>query len=195
MTMTRWNIRTQGITWMVLISLGFAIGVARAAPVYDVQGGLLRGIQGIDVGGSLYDVTFLDGEIQSVYNLANPFDFTTAGAASNAAQALSLALLDVAEGSFDSNPLLTFGCAADNCRIHVPYVFAFGFVTTEYFRNAANPADDERGSVDLLPTFDTRRTPNVLTRWQASQVPEPGSMALLALGLGLAGWCRQRSRP
>ena len=161
--------------------------VASAMPFYDVQAGKLVSIENIDVNGTAYDVAFRDGVLQDIFNLASPFTFTTGSDANDASLALLLAMADVPEGDFDTNPLLTEGCAGDNCVIYTPYLFDFGFVSTEWFRNAALEVDDERGGADLLPTLDSTGQAFVYADWRPHQdapfIPEPSTMLLVGGGL------------
>jgi len=151
------------------------------------------GINNLDINGTAYDVTFRDGVFQDIFNLAEPFIFTTGNEASNASRALSIAMIDTPQGAFDSDPLLTFGCAGDNCQIRTAYEFGFGFVTAEWFRNAALDVDDERGGLDFLPTYDSTGNAVVFADWRISTVPVPAAVWLFGSGLmGLVGVARRK---
>ena len=60
---------------------------AVAAPILQVSGGVLTGATGVNVGGTLYDVQFVDGSCNSLFNgctqfaLTNGLDATTASLA------------------------------------------------------------------------------------------------------------------
>ena len=178
--------------WVVAAMTMIGSTGALAMPSYQFSGGLLTGIKGIDVGGYAVDVEFVDGELQSLYGLSDPFFFGPGGAgsavgltAANGALAIFNALMDGPEGNFDSNPELVFGCAGDNCRIHVPYLYdtISNSIPAQWFRNAANDADDEAGSSDNLITFNSIGNADVYTVWQfSSEVVEPSTGLLFALG-------------
>ena len=80
---------------------------AQAAVILNVDGsGQLIGAQNVDVGGTLYDVEFVDGTCIALFDACDDlsdFTFTTAAAAHLA----STALLDqVFIGAFDDFPIL-----------------------------------------------------------------------------------------
>jgi hypothetical protein len=87
------------------------------------------GASGVDVGGTFYDVQFLDGTCIDLYNGCDDvsdFTFQTQAAAILAAQALlDQVILDGGVGQFDSQPGLTFGCIslAVFCDVLTPYAF------------------------------------------------------------------------
>src|SRR6185503_10562256 len=94
----------------VLVALGCA-PFANADPVLLVNGsGVLTGAQNVRVGGTLYDVTFVDGTCTNVFvgcDSVSDFDFATSADADAAANAL---LGQVFVGIFDTHPELTLGC-------------------------------------------------------------------------------------
>lgn len=165
-----------------------------AAAVYDVQAGQLVGIYNLDINGTAYDVHFRDGVLENEFNLAQPFIFD-AGQANDASLALSLAMSDVTEGNFDTQPTLTSGCAGDNCVIHTPYVYEFGYVSTAWFRNAALEVDDERGSADLSPLYDSTGQAVIYADWSVAAVPVPPALGLFIVGLAMLGIKLKPRRP
>jgi hypothetical protein len=154
----------------------------QAAPVYIVEGGFLTGINNVDINGSNYDVVFKDGVFQDIFDISNPSSFTPVNS-NDASRALALTMIDVAEGNFGTNPLLTLGCAADNCQIRTPFDYAFGTVSSDWFRNAALMVDDERGNTDFLPTYNSTGNAVVFAQWSTSPVPLPPSLILFLSGL------------
>ena len=77
--------------------------------------GILTGATGVNVNGTLYDVTFVDGSCVSLFDgcdSVSDFDFSSADDAGDASQALlNQVFLDGPDGNFDSAPQeLTFGC-------------------------------------------------------------------------------------
>jgi len=82
---------------------------ATAAPILQVVGGELMGATGVDVGGTLYDVAFVDGscigQFSGCDNASADFAFTTDSAAFDATLALlDQVFLDGPSGAFDSQP-------------------------------------------------------------------------------------------
>ncbi len=90
-----------------------------------VVGGLLRGATGVNVGGTFYDVQFVEGTCIDLYDGCDDlsdFTFTTLAGALLAAQALQdQVVLDSVEGNFDSVPNLTAGCSGSLCGLNFPY--------------------------------------------------------------------------
>ena len=91
----------------LLIGLVLMASGAQAVTL-NVVGGQLMGASGVDVGGTLYNVEFLDGTCIDLYSGCDEnTDFTIDSEASAllASQALlDQVFLDVSEGSFDSLP-------------------------------------------------------------------------------------------
>ena len=101
------------VTVLLLFSL---IGVSNATPTLDVRGGNLFGASNVEVNGILYDVAFLDGTLEELYDGADQnsdFVFSSPGtqiAANHLARAACEALIDqVFIGVFDASPVLTNG--------------------------------------------------------------------------------------
>ncbi len=61
---------------------------AHAATVLTNSGGLITGATGVDVGGTSYDVAFLDGSCNSLFDGCTDFTFTTGAEAAVASYAL-----------------------------------------------------------------------------------------------------------
>ncbi len=85
-------------------------GSALATPT--VVGGLLVGATNINVGGTLFDVDFVDGTCVALFtgcdNAVADFDFTNSATATTAGQALLDQIFqDSIEGAFDTDPTLT----------------------------------------------------------------------------------------
>ena len=118
-----------------LLLLGITLhGGPTVAATLHVEGGQLLGAFGVDVGGTLYDVEFVDGTCTDLFagcDEAADFTFTTmtdAGLASAALQ--NQVFLDAAEGAFDTVPELTAGCASNDfltCRVTTPVARSFDF--------------------------------------------------------------------
>ena len=102
-------------------------GYAHSATL-NTAGGQLIGASGVNVGGSFYDVEFVDGTCAASFNDCNQlsdFDFATQTDATLASQALlDQVFLNTPLGSFDDDPELTAGCLfVQNCLIGTPYGF------------------------------------------------------------------------
>ena len=106
---------------------------ASAATLIVNDSGILTGATGVNVGGTLYDVTFVDGTCIALFegcDSVNDFDFTTEADAVAASQALlDQIFLDAAQGEFDSDPGLTSGCVNTTfgvCEVWTPFGSASG---------------------------------------------------------------------
>ena len=107
--------------FLAVITLGLIANPAKAAMIWLWDGTELTGASNVDVGGTLYDVTFEDGTCIEVFSgcndAAEDFAFTTSANAQLAAQALlDQVFLDPnssgggAPDHFDSIPDKTLGC-------------------------------------------------------------------------------------
>jgi hypothetical protein len=101
----------------------------------------LIGVQGLDVNGTLYDVTFQSGPCDEIYLACGAPGghvpvFNTEADATAAAQALlDDVFLNIAQGNFDTEPWLTAGCQDDSqCRVQVVHDIG-GNVEFEYALN------------------------------------------------------------
>lgn len=176
-----------------------------AMPVLNVDGGgQLLGVSGVDVGGTLFDVEFVDGSCSAVFSgcdESGDFVFNT----SAEGQAASLALLAVIEGSvFDERPELTLGCeSTSRCDMLTPYRLepllsgGLGFVSYVASNRAAGGTLIDGAFVDSSqdPNLDFgANAERVFARWERppTQVSEPSTFLLLGLGLGGIAACRRR---
>ena len=201
--MKRFN--TFAVASVLFVFTVMSGGVVGAATL-NVVGGQLVGASGVDVGGTLYDVEFVDG-FGAPTNCAPYFDgcdepsdfaFTDPVTGLAAMQALlDQVFIDRFSGqpplgNFDSSPDLISGCnGGAHCAVFTPGVTAanpFGMIAAINFPNAEPDqiADYASIGVSVLDRYHT------WARWSPNIVPEP-STALL-LGLGLAGMAAGRRR-
>jgi hypothetical protein len=189
---------------LIASALTTVCSILSAAPVLQVNGsGILTGASGVDVLGSFYDVTFVDGSCFQLFSGCNatsdlPFQSLAAGSAAGQAL-LNTVLVDSVLGQFDSRPELTMGCiSVVSCDILIPYGINPG--------NAFASATVQNLVLDSLDfvlitaygnSFNTqgiggpgRSTFAVFT--PAAAVPEPGTLLLAAVALSAMGFIGKR---
>lgn len=201
--------RLQRFGCGLILAFFMAVAMAAAAKAGVIRtldaNGQLTGARNVDVGGTLYDISFVEGSCFSVFSGCNQnsdFDFFGLEQAGVAAQALvDQVFLDVLEGQFDSDPSLTLGCSSTvACSVAVPSfvnsVNGVVFVEGAIALNEAGiggsigflflaPGDSiGADSSSVFARFNlAQQPPN-----PAGQIPEPATLLLFGLGLaGLAG--------
>lgn len=168
----------------------------------------LLGATGVNVGGTLYDVDFLDGYCFTLFSgcdSESDFIFPTLATAAAASQALlDQVFVDTAEGKFDSDPTLTRGIGdfGFSARISTPYDLGTLFEgRNSFFAASAVNLQTNVGGGDFVQVvggrggllgstidfFDTKILENmVFAVWRfapiEATVPEPGSLLLLGTG-------------
>lgn len=181
----------------IALVLSMATTQAQAAPVLNIVGGKLAGASNVQVGGSLYDVSFVEGSCNSLFGGcdASQFAFRSEAAARLAAAAL---LDQVFIGVYDSQPRLTVGCVDFACIAYTPFELSSGYVRVSAAANAEANSNDFIGNDGLAVSRNTAdnyyASMEVFAVWtQASNVPEPQTGALILAGLGIMAAFSRRS--
>lgn len=168
----------------------------QAAPIYNVENGKLTGISGVDVDGTVYNVSFIEGTYDSIYE--GTFDFNTSSTAQQAASVLQSVITSpnaIPIGVGYPDPSLIYGITITSTSmtaLSIPYKLLTEPAQTitlwsPYFYNNV-PGQTSEWSMRTYD--DTTNSPNVVyAKFSlANQIPEPSSMLLLATGLiGLWG--------
>jgi hypothetical protein len=195
-------VRRKGASVMkTVLGAAAALTLAWASPALAatqiVVGGKLTGATGVNVAGTLYDVTLVEGTCADVFagcDSVSDFDFTDSADAANAVQAL---IDEVFVGAFDF-PSDIFGC--DNpsvCNAIVPFALEGPEIQTWAALNFdAGPS----ATTDFSFTQFFNTSTTGLFVWatfapsQATPVPEPSTWAMLLLGFAAMGWAFRRQR-
>lgn len=179
------------------------ISSAGYAATLTIESGQLTGATGVDVSGTLYDVTFEDGTCGDVFDSCelDKFLFPTLAGATAAADALiDQVFLDSGPGMlFDTDPELTSGCSSTIvCYASVPYNLSqFSVFDVRVFNFYHQGPPNFRASGGSW-TFDTDFTIRPENTWAVfapagAQVPLPAPILLLLGGLVGLGALRQKA--
>lgn len=177
------------------------------AAVLVVDGGILTGAKGVDVGGILYNVEFVDGTCPSLFNgcdESTDFVFTDIDSALLATAALlDQVFIDGPDGPFDTDPSLTAGCppVLGSCGVlnpfgigDVPFPSQNSLLTIVTFNNST--LDDsatffEQWRIDSTDTSLVGGA--VFADWQVSPIPIPAAVWLFGSALiGLIGFSKRK---
>ena len=185
---------------LTLISLITLVGpmVVNAAPTLTVSSiGQLTGARDVDVGGVLYDVTFTEGTCTQVFGTceSSSFTFRTRDEAVLASLALlDQVLLDVAQGAFDSNAALTFGCDVSALCVLLTAYAVPGLLNEIGIANAQNrsPGEPDPDRTDGLSdrgfAFNTGTNSfEVYAKWSQAGTNEICSAPVVSMGEVMSG--------
>lgn len=176
-----------------------ATGSSAASLVVD--NGQLIGASGVNVDGTLYNVQFLDGFYSDTIQDESDLVTTSEAQARSFGQALmDQVLLDTAEGLFDTDPELTFGCENLNeCVVWIPFDIDFNtmLVTAVLAINRRAGAIQPEGVSDNLGqnSYGNNFADDsnwVYADWQV--VPVPAAAWLFVSALGVLAWIRRKAR-
>ncbi|MCG8491917.1 MAG: hypothetical protein MI743_09910 [Sneathiellales bacterium] len=172
------------------------------AAILTVAGGILTGAKDVDVGGTLYNVEFIDDTCSNIYSGCDEIsdlDFADEASATLAAQALlSQVFIDSLFGNFDSQPELINGCDdATGCNFNVTYGFnLFNDVRSISAFNNDGSNTDSTGFGETGINYDVgqvewlayaRFTPAI------SAIPLPAALPLYGAGILILGiWSRRK---
>ena len=196
--MSRVLVLVRVLSVIALLSLSQA---GAAAVSLQIESGKLIGATGVTVLGHSYDVSFVDGSCNSLFEGCNSANFAFSNQADAVAASHALADL-VFLGVYDLTPALTAGCSAADflgCSVYTPYMTAVRTgndeVWSAVFGNEPGLNNRRNAYGPLFYWADQTSSPrSVFAVWQlSSPVPEPDIAVLFFAGLGWLGLVRRNA--
>lgn len=188
---------------LLLIFLA-SLAFSTQAAVQIVEQGKLTGATGVDVDGTLYDVSFQEGSCMSLFNGCTSFTFGIEQARVATSALLDQVLIDSQEGLFDSNPALTWGVNMSETEILTPWLFEEkadpGLLDLRVYSAYNTTKSDqvllnEYFCCNGLQAMDTTNSVRyVYAVWSVTAAPEPEIYAMMLVGLGILGWQVRRKQ-
>jgi len=199
-------IKMRTIFGICAIALALSTNAALAATLQVNSDGQLISAQGVNVGGDLFDVAFVDGTCAAVFDQCDDasidFSFQTRADADAASAALNIQVfLNVTLGLFDSTPELTFGVVDESIGIiATPYELSGGAVRASTAQNWSSIPNTIGSSVLGITNRDTGADTgigraHVWAVWSdapdVAPVPLPASVLLMLGAMGALGAVRR----
>lgn len=166
---------------------------AATTPVFTTQSGTITGITGLTVGGTVYDVAFLDGVGNSLFDNSS-LAFSTPAETEAAATVLGDFLANAGLSDFS---VLNGVVSTSTFYAWIPYLFSgssFSGSIVNYSFSLASP----RVQTDTwsLANYDTAANPvdfwASFSEASAAPVPLPATLPLILAALGGLGIARRR---
>lgn len=182
--------------FLASIATALATAPVHAATLLVDANGILTGAAGVEINGSMFDVSFLDGSCVDLFNgcdEVSDFVFSFGGDASRAATALfEQVFIDGPSGNFDTHPEATNGCtdtvrciaiipyAVDNNTLSIGYAdnYSVENLDTNKLSRTSRTHDQSVSSAQVYAVFQESAGP---------AVPEPATWAMMIIGFGLIG--------
>jgi len=198
---------TKFLKSLATASLFAVIATAGHAATYTFDGsGQLTGATGVNVSGTLYDVTFEEGSCAAVFSgcdeVSDDLDFDTVAAAQAAANSIGQQIFEKGD-VYDTDPETTFGCTfSSSCDFQIPYAVGGGVAEAPLgviFRNVNDGFSDgiTSSAESLIDTVNglfiaDRRVWAKFTQAAPAPVPLPAPVLLLMGGLVGLGALRRK---
>ncbi|MEO0487895.1 MAG: VPLPA-CTERM sorting domain-containing protein [Pseudomonadota bacterium] len=154
----------------------------------------------MDVGGTLYDVTFLDGTCTALFDGcddASDFVFDEASALTAANALLDQVFIDGPLGSFDMDPELTAGCDNVVCGVLIPYAI-FSTSGVRAVRALNTSTSDSAGLTTISQSSNTSNSSAFnwasFSEANTAAVPLPAAGWAMFAAIGALTVIRRRAR-